>query len=129
MKSKIANSGRNKIFTIVMIILAVLLAGFIILIGVHNYMNRGKTFVDGLIITDVEIKKEGKFYNFSATVTADETKTVKSIDVIFYDKNNNKIIKVNNIVNRNLKKNDEFKINAKTDLNIEEAEKIEYKVN
>ncbi len=129
MKNKKINSGRNKILTIVMIILAVLLAGFIILIGVHNYMNRGKTFVDGLIITDVEIKKEGKFYDFTATVTADETKTVKSIDVIFYDKNNNKIIKVNNIVNRNLKKNDEFKINAKTDLNIEEAEKIEYKVN
>ncbi len=129
MNSKIADSGRNKILTIVMIILAVLLAGFIILIGVHNYMNRGKTFVDGLIITDVEIKKEGKFYDFSATVTADETKTVKSIDVTFYDKNNNKIIKVNNIVNRNLKKNDEFKINAKTDLNIEKAEKIEYKVN
>lgn len=129
MKNKKINSGRNKILIIVMIILAVLLVGFIILIGVHNYMNRGKTFVDGLIITDVEIKKEGKFYDFTATVTADETKTVKSIDVIFYDKNNNKIIKVNNIVNRNLKKNDEFKINAKTDLNIEEAEKIEYKVN
>lgn len=121
--------GKNKILTIIIIVVALLLTGFIIVIGVNKYMNRGKIFVDGLIITDVEIKEDGGFYDYSATITAKEAKKVKSIDITFFDDNNKKIVKVNNIVNRDLKVKDEFKINAKTDLNIKKAKKIEYKVN
>ena len=120
---------KNKIITIIIIIVALLFVGFLVAIGVNKYLNRGKTFVDGLIITDVEIKKDGNFYDYSATITAKEAKKVKSIDITFFDENDKKIIKVNNIVNRDLKVKDEFKINAKTDLNIKAAKRIEYKIN
>ena len=49
---------KNKIVTIIIIIVALLFVGFLVAIGVNKYLNRGKTFVDGLVITDVEIKKD-----------------------------------------------------------------------
>lgn len=128
MKDKKKGFNINNVITIAIIVIAVLFVGFVTAIGIHKYRNRNKVFIDGLVITDTKITRDGDYYSFQAKVTAEEAKRVKKITVIFKDDKDNVVIKINNILNKDFKVGDYTTIISKTDININDAKKIEYKV-
>ena len=128
MKDKKKGFNINIIITIAIIVIAILFVGLAAAIGINKYKNRNKVFVDGLVITDTKISKDGDYYRFEAKVTAEEAKKVKKITVIFKDKNDKVIITTNNILNKDFKVGDYTTIISKTDVDINASKKIEYKV-
>ena len=121
--------NHNRVLTIIVGVFALLLVLIVTMLLLNKFVFDKKTHVDGLAIYDVKIIKDGEYYSYTATIEAEKDRNVKSIDVIFIDKDKKEMVKVNNIINAKLKEKQTIKINALTDVNIKEAKKIKYQVN
>ena len=121
--------NHNRVLSIVLGIFVLLLIVIITMFVLNRKFFGGKTYVDGFVISDVKIKEDGDFYNFTAKITAIKAKEIKSVDITFLDKDKKEMIKINNTVNQKLGKNESVNIDALTDVNIKDAKKIKYKIN
>lgn len=121
--------NKNKIIYIAIGIVAGLLLILVAILGISKIFGNKETVVAGIKISDVEIVAEGKYYSYTATLTAKEAKRVDSVDIIFYDEDNKEIKRINSLVNNDFNVNESITINVRTDYNIKDAKKIEYKIN
>ena len=119
----------NRVLSILVIVFALLLVAVFVISFVNKYGDKKEEVIDEVKITDVKITKEKELYNFEATLTPTKKKKISSVDIIFYDDNKKEIVKVNNIVNQEVNKDQSIIISAVTDANIKAAKDIKYNIN
>ncbi|MBP3461901.1 MAG: hypothetical protein J6K21_05820 [Bacilli bacterium] len=86
--------------------------------------------VDGFKINNVSLITEGEMSTFNATVTnLQEEQYIKSVDIIIKDKDGNIYVTLSGLIERKLKKNESQMINGSTNLDLNEAYSVSYKIN
>ena len=86
--------------------------------------------VDGFKINNVSLITEGEMSTFNATVTnQQEEQYIKSVDIIIKDKDGNIYVTLSGLIERKLKKNESQMINGSTNLDLNEAYSVSYKIN
>ena len=119
----------NRVLSLLVIVFALLLVAVFVISFFNKYGDKKEKVIDDVKITDVKITKEKELYNFEATLTPTKKKKISSVDIIFYDDNKKEIVKVNNIVNQEVNKDQSIIISAVTDANIKAAKDIKYNIN
>lgn len=127
---------KYKIASIIVIIF-LLAIGATIVLNFTFSANKVNTFyevdlvdanVEGIKIYNVDMKQEDGITRYDATIKATEDITIKYINIIIKDENNDEIVRLLGYVGTNLKKNEIKEIEASTDADLENAYIIEYEV-
>lgn len=134
--NKIKNIFYNsKIMVIMLIVLALgTTAGIIFTM---TFSTNNNTFygislndvtVDGVNISDIEIKEENGITKYEANIKPLEERNINYIKIIFNDKDNANIVTLIGYVGTNLKSQEKKIINASTDADLSQAKSIKYEI-
>lgn len=86
--------------------------------------------VDGFKINNISLITEGQMSIFNATVTNTKNdQYIKSVDIIVKDKDGNVYVTLSGLVEKTLKKNESQMINGSTNLDLNKAYSVSYKIN
>lgn len=87
--------------------------------------------IDDIEISNVNITYDGADSTFTAIVTnkSSESKKIGIIDIILKDKDNNEIITLKGLIDKDVEANNSVGITSGTGIDITETKSIEYKIN
>lgn len=97
-------------------------------VQVFNDVELSDVVVEDIELSTIEIKEENGTYTYKAKLKANKEISLRYVEIMIKDSNNEEIVTLIGYVGNTLEKNQEFNVEASTDADISNLKSIDYKI-